>query len=364
MTAANAAAPLASRLSYAQCWEDWRVLSDALAVGPGDRVLSVASAGCNSLALALQGAEVVGIDLSPPQIALCELKLAGAALAYPRFLQLLGLGEGDPLDAYREIEPRLGEDCRAYWRAHQEPLAAGVLEAGKFERYLGTFTQRVLPLIHNQRRIHGLIDAKEPAEQRAWHDRHWSSLRWRGLFRVFFSRRVMARLGRSPEQFAQVQGSVADRILARCDAVLGGQDLSDNPYVQWILEGTWRSIAIAHPYLTPAGHAGLAEARERMRWVCASLEEHLPSVPAGHYNATNLSNIGEYLPTPVWHQLYEHLLKAAAPGARIAYWNLFVPRSCPPPLEGRIQRHPERSAALMAQDRVPFYGAFVLETVR
>jgi S-adenosylmethionine-diacylglycerol 3-amino-3-carboxypropyl transferase len=387
VTTGTAATPLASRLSYAQCWEDWRVLGDALAVGPGDRVLSVASAGCNSLALALQGAHVVGIDLSPPQIALCELKLAGGALPYPRFLQLLGLGDGDPLDAYREIEPRLGADTKAFWRAHQDLLvgaamsrgtadgsndaakgrrrpAFGILGAGKFERYLGTFTRRVLPLIHNPRRIQGLIDAKTPAEQRSWHDRRWSTLRWRGLFRVFFSRWVMARLGRSPEQFAQVQGSVAERILARCDAVLGGQDLADNPYVQWILEGAWRSIAVAHPYLTPAGHAGLVEAADRVRWVCASLEDHLPSVAQGHYTAFNLSNIGEYLPAPVWHGLYAHLLHAASPGARVAYWNLFVPRSCPTALEGRVERHPDRSVALLAQDRVPFYGAFVLETVR
>ncbi len=360
----SAAEPLASRLSYAQCWEDWRVLGDALQVGPGDRVLSVASAGCNSLALALRGAQVVGIDLSAPQLALCELKLAGGSLPHARFLQLLGLTDGDPLDAYRELEPRLGAACRAYWRAHQELLADGVLGAGRFERYLGTFTRRVLPLIHTRSRIGQLIDAKPATEQRAWHDRHWSTLRWRGLFRVFFSRWVMARRGRSPEQFAQVQGSVAERILSRCDQVLGGQDLSDNPYVQWILEGAWRSVAIAHPYLTPQGHAGLLEAAERVRWVHASLEEHLPSCDPGAYTAYNLSNIGEYLPAPVWEALYAQLLRVAAPGARIATWNLFVARSCPTAHGDRIQRHPERSAALLAQDRVPFYGAFVLETAR
>jgi S-adenosylmethionine-diacylglycerol 3-amino-3-carboxypropyl transferase len=360
----SAAQPLAARLSYAQCWEDWQVLEAALELGPGQRVLSVASAGCNSLALALRGAEVTGIDLSAPQLALCELKLAGGHLPYPRFLELLGLAEGDPTDAYRELEPHLSAGCRDYWRAHQQALAGGVLGAGRFERYLATFTQRVLPLIHSQGRIRGLIDPKGLEAQRAWHDRHWSTLRWRGLFRVFFSRFVMARLGRSPEQFAQVEGTVADRILARCDAVLGGQELSENPYVQWILEGAWRSVAIAHPYLRLEGHAGLLEAAERVRWVHASLEEHLPTVPAGHYTAFNLSNIGEYLPEPVWGQLYTGLLGAAAPGARVAYWNLFVPRCAPAALAERVERHPERSAALLARDRVPFYGAFVLEVTR
>ncbi len=360
----GAAAPLASRLSYAQCWEDWQVLTEALDVGPGDRVLSVASAGCNSLALALQGAEVVGIDLSPPQIALCELKLAGAYLPYERFLVLLGLLPGDPLDAYREVEPRLSRFARSWWQAYPQLLTKGVLGAGRFERYLGTFTHRVLPLIHGPRRVSGLIDAKSPDEQRAWHDEHWSTLRWRGLFRVLFSQWVMARLGRSPEQFAQVEGTVADRILARCDDVLGGQPLHRNPYVQWILEGSWRSLELTHPYITRRGHGALAGAAERVRWVQTSLEQHLPSCEPGTYTATNLSNIGEYLPEPVWDSLYAALLEATAPGARIAYWNLFVPRCRPQALADRVERHPERSAALLAQDRVPFYGAFVLETRR
>ncbi len=43
-------ATLAARLGYAQCWEDTRLLRDALRVGPGDRVLSIASAGDNSVA--------------------------------------------------------------------------------------------------------------------------------------------------------------------------------------------------------------------------------------------------------------------------------------------------------------------------
>ena len=364
MSSTGAAQPLASRLSYTQCWEDWKVLTDALDVGPGDRVLSVASAGCNSIALALRGAHVVGIDLSPPQIALCELKLAAGSLPYDRFMVLLGLGVGSPLEVYAEIEHLLSRHARTFWQAHPQYLEQGVLGAGRFEQYLATFTRRVLPLIHNQRRIRGLIDPKNPTAQRAWHDEHWSTRRWRGLFRVFFSQWVMERLGRSPEQFAQVQGSVADRILARCDDVLGGQSLHDNPYVQWILEGAWRSIEHAHPYITRRGHGGLAEATKRISWVQESLEDHLPHCAPGTYNAYNLSNIGEYLPVPVWESLYGALLDAAAPGARIATWNLFVPRSCPAAFEHRVERHPERSAALLALDRVPFYGAFVLETVR
>ncbi len=43
-----------SQLRYAQCWEDADVLVAGLAVRPGDTVLSVASAGDNTLALLVE----------------------------------------------------------------------------------------------------------------------------------------------------------------------------------------------------------------------------------------------------------------------------------------------------------------------
>ena len=72
---------LAARLSYAQCWEDARLLRQALNITPTTRVLSIASGGCNSLDLALAGAqEVIAVDLSRPQLAVTELKMRGADL--------------------------------------------------------------------------------------------------------------------------------------------------------------------------------------------------------------------------------------------------------------------------------------------
>ena len=86
---------LAARLSYAQCWEDARLLRKALRITSSTRVLSIASGGCNSLDLALAGAqEVVAVDLSQPQLAVTELKMAGADLDYPDYLILLGLKDG------------------------------------------------------------------------------------------------------------------------------------------------------------------------------------------------------------------------------------------------------------------------------
>src|SRR5262245_44446652 len=49
---------------YANCWEDADVLAAALEPGPAKRILSIASGGDNSFALAADGATVVSVDLS------------------------------------------------------------------------------------------------------------------------------------------------------------------------------------------------------------------------------------------------------------------------------------------------------------
>ena len=357
---------LARRISYAQCWEDPGVLVPALQPGPGDHVLSIASAGDNSLALALAGAEhVTALDLSEPQLHLLALKLAGGHLAYEEFLQLLGLlPEGRRVFLYHRAREFLAEDSRRYWDAHEDIIRTGLLSAGKFERYLGSFRRRVLPLVHSREAIEDLRRLDDPAAQRVFFDEVWNNRRWRSLFRVFFSRAVMQRLGRDPAQFAQVQGSVADRLLERAEWVLTTLPIASNPFLQWILTGTYADLERSHPYLSRAAHARLPEIEGRITRVHATLEEHLSSVPAGTYGAFNYSNLFEYVPEDAYTEMLRLTARAGRPGARVGYWNLFVPRSRPDSLAAQLEPDLERAAALSATDRAFFYSAFRLEVVQ
>lgn len=86
-------------LVYNQSWEDGYVDLAALALGPGQRLLTIASGGCNILHFALTGAEVVALDRNPAQVALTEVKVAAARqLPLERFRRLFSTGrdpEGD-----------------------------------------------------------------------------------------------------------------------------------------------------------------------------------------------------------------------------------------------------------------------------
>ncbi len=361
---ADAHAPLASRLNYARCWEDDGILREALVPCAGKRILSIASAGDNSIALALDGAEVDAIDLSEPQLALTALKLAAAVLDYDDYLALFGLRDRpDPVRLWRTLRGDVEPRWRDYWDANTDLLAQGVLDSGRFEKYLAMFHMRILPLVHRRSTTRRWFDLADAQERRAYWSR-WDNVRWQALFRLFFSKQVMSARGRSPEQFAHVSGGIGQALMDRTRRVLTELDPRINPYAQLILTGEIVHGEALPPYLTEQGHAGLHDARERIRLVHAPLGEHLAAVGPDSFDGFNLSDLFEYLDLATVESLFDGILSCSRPGARLAFWNLFVPRHRPARLADRVTRCSALALDLYARDRSFVYGAFHVEEVR
>ena len=345
-------------IRYASCWEDADILCQALAPAPGGRILSIASAGDNSFALAACGAEVVAADLSASQLALVELKRAAiAGLDHGDLLAFLGVTPSEQrARRYRDLAPRLPNAARAYWDAHQDLLAAGVIHAGKFERYFGLFRDRMLPLVHSRRTIRALLQPRTRDERHRFYRDTWDNRRWRAMFRIFFSRTVMGRLGRDPEFFRYVDGPVAPRILERTRHALTELDPSDNCYCEYILTGRFgRALP---RYLRPEHFDAVRAGLDRITLVEGPVER----AGAG-FTGFNLSDIFEYMDEALCERIYGALLDAARPGARLAYWNMLAPRRVPSRLAARVRSLDDLARSLFAVDRAWFYSAFVVEEV-
>jgi S-adenosylmethionine-diacylglycerol 3-amino-3-carboxypropyl transferase len=355
-----------SAVRYAQCWEDSRLLSSALKP-QGRHCLSIGSAGDNSFALLAAGAaSVTAVEMNAAQIACIELRRAAyLELDHLEFLELLGSRSSSKrLEWYRACRGRLPVAVREFWDGRRAEIEAGIGGAGKFERYFATFRKAVLPLAHSRKQVRSLLAAKSADQRLGFYNSVWNNCRWRWIFQIFFSRRVMGALGRDPEFFKYVEGSVAARILARTRHALVELDPSENPYLHWILTGTH-------------GHA-LPEALEernfeiirralldgRFHVVQASLEAHLHDSDGRKYDAFNLSDIFEYMSESNTAGLLETMLGYSRPGARIAYWNMLAPRSRPESLAACLKSCDEEAAALFARDRAFFYSRFVIEEVR
>jgi len=354
-----------SAIRYAQCWEDSRLLS--LALKPqGRHCLSIGSAGDNSFALLAAGAaSVVAVEMNEAQIACIELRRAAyLTLDHPEFLALLGSRPSESRTRlYHACRPLLTSTVCAFWDSQPEAIIRGIGSAGKFERYFETFRKRVLPLAHGAKTVTELLEPRTAEQREKFYHEVWNNWRWRCIFQIFFSRTVMGFLGRDPEFFKYVEGSVAERILARTEHALVALDPARNPYLHWILTGTHGS---ALPEALEEKNFNLIRAAlldQRFRVEQASLEELLARHPDEKFDAFNLSDIFEYMSETNTGNLLEKISNAANPGARLGYWNMLAPRSRPERLDGRLKSCDDEASALFQQDRAFFYSRFVVEEV-
>ncbi|HET7275040.1 MAG TPA: DUF3419 family protein [Longimicrobiaceae bacterium] len=348
-------------LRYASVWEDADVLCDALRpVATDGRLLSISSAGDNVLALlTLDPAEVIAVDLNPAQLACLELRIAAFRdLDHEDLLGFLGVyDQVDRSRTYHQLRGSLSPEARTFWDAHSAAIEEGIIHAGRFERYLRTFRRRILPLVHSRRVIEALREARAMDQQRSFYEETWNTARWRFVFRLFFSRIVMGRLGRDPAFFDHVEGSVGDRILERTRHALVDLPVRTNPYLAYIMTGNFVPEALPS-YLRPENRALISDRLDRIRLVRGSVDE-----TGGYFDGFNLSDIFEYM-DPVEHaSVYEALLNRARPLARLVYWNLVAPRACPPELASRVRPLHETARELHARDQAWFYGELHIDEV-
>ena len=355
-------------IHYAQCWEDPRVLCEALAVTPNDDVVSIASGGDNTLALLLLNpCSLTAVDHNPEQLHLLRLKLlAIERLEYEEFIGFVGATPcPERVSLYRQLRDELDGPARTYWDQRSDVLSGGVIHCGKFERYFAHFRRWILPLVHGRRAVHRLLSTRSLDEQRQFYDRAWSSRRWQWLFRLFFGRFVLGRLGRSPAFFRYVEESnIAETLLARTRRGLTQIPISDNYFVHHILTGTYLHMDTTHPYLMKGNFRTLKENVGRVRVVQAGLVEYLKTLPRQSVAKFNLSDVFEYQSQEEFEQTLREISRVGRPGARLAFWTLFIPRTVPPSLESRLESESELAQELHSRDRTFFYGGFNLWVVK
>lgn len=352
-----------TRIRYAQCWEDSRLLVAALEPD-GKNCLSIGSAGDNSFALLAAGAaSVTAVEMNAAQVACIELRRAAyLMLDHTEFLELMGSRPSSRrVEIFRKCRGELSTGACGFWDANADLVAVGIGSAGRFERYFATFRGVVLPLAHSRREVEALLEPRDADARREFYQTVWDMRRWRWIFKLFFSRTVMGLLGRDPEFFKYVEGSVAERILERTRHALVELAPAENPYLHWILTGTHGTVL--PDALDAANFGTIREAirADRFEVVENSLEGWLDEAPDRRYDACNLSDIFEYMSPDNTRVLLERILSACRPGARLAYWNMLAPRSRPEVLADRLR--PLAADAWFAADRAFFYSRFVVEEV-
>lgn len=342
---------------YANCWEDADILMEALQP-EGRDCLSIGSAGDNSFSLLASGAEKVTIaEINPAQIACIRLRMAAyEILEHHDFLCLLGERSGDRVSLYQRCLTVLDDQTIRYWDHYSEHIKQGFGKVGKFENYFRLFREKALPLVHSKGKISSLMRKRSREDREIFYEKKWNTWRWRLLFKLFFSKFVMGRLGRDPAFFKYVEGSVADRILERTRHALVELEPDRNPYLNYILTGNYGENL---PHALRLEHFdNIRQNLHRIEIVEGPLESALEG---RNYDAFNLSDIFEYMSLENTQKLLESIHGSSRSGARIAYWNMLAPRKSDDSVRDKIIELEEISQQLFEQDKAFFYSRFVVE---
>lgn len=351
-------------IRYANCWEDADVLLPALDLKASGNYLSIASAGDNSFSM-LSGdpSVVLTVDISPAQLFCVELKkTALLELDYEALLAFLGVSEArDRIRTYQQLRKLLSPAARSFWDTRGQCIRSGIIHAGRFESYFRTFRRWILPLIHSRNVIARLLEPKGDDDRISFYQKSWNTFSWRMLFRIFFSRAVMGRLGRDPEFFRYVEGSVAEHIMKRAEYALTVLPTDSNPYLEYILTG---NFTISLPmYLRKNNVSRTRRNLDRLILFQGNLKEALQAHPDLRFDGFNLSDIFEYMSNEEYVEELERLVISSKSGARLVYWNMLVDRQAPAMLDSSIRRLDSLADKLFMQDKAFFYKALRIEQV-
>ena len=356
-------------IRYSQCWEDTDLLLEHAGALQDKKILSIASAGDNSLAL-LSGdpQRVVAIDMCKAQIAVSWLKVTAMRhLDRKNFIAFIGASPCSGhlrLAIYERLrlDNRLPLRYRQYLDDHRHLISKGIIHAGKLEKYFAIYA-RILSCLHDRATIERAC-AKLPLEVRSrFFEDEFCNLPYKILQQVFFSSSCLKSLGRERAFFKYNRGNLAQMVAERTQTALNNPLAHDNPYLHYILKGRYEDGPAMPFYMRQQNFEKIKANLDRLALVESGLDAYLHNIDdtSEHFDVFNLSDIFEYMNESESSDLSLLLANKSNHGARHIYWNMMVPRSMQAP---GLQAHTVLQAQKdFASVRSFFYRAFKVDVV-
>ncbi len=375
-------------LVYNTCWEDPAVDRLALDLRAQDRMLVIASAGCNVLDYALVAPACIhAVDANPRQIALLELKLAGIKyLEFEDFFALFGAGRHPRFEfVYRKVlRDRLSPFARSYWDRHghwfrqSDPRDSfyfhglSGLVARAFRAYLSLWPGL-------RAGVETLLDARSLEDQRRIYERYVQPQLWGRAVNWALSRQMtMSLLGVPHPQRKEVErqhpGGVAGFVREAVDYVFRSLPVWTNYFWTLYLRGRY-SAACCPEYLRPENFVALkAGLAERIQVHTCTVTEFLQGTRERISRFVLLDHMdwmSSYYPEALAEE-WEAICARATPDARIIFRSAHRKPDYLDALRlrdsravsARLELHPDLSAALQPRDRVHTYAGFHIADLR
>jgi S-adenosylmethionine-diacylglycerol 3-amino-3-carboxypropyl transferase len=348
------------KLIYTANWEDPESDRLALRIRPGETLMTITSGACNTLGFLVQDPAVIyTVDINPAQAFQLELKMAAMkALPYGDFTAFLGLAPSrERLETYATLREGLSPGAARFWDARRNILRKGFLLRGGYETFV-KLVGRYIRLGHGRKRVDGLLGANDPKEQGAFYDRFWEIRRTLWVFRLFYNKNVLARMGLEADYFRFDDGSssFAESFQKKFRKVAHDVPVRGNYFVHLYLKGRYRSLDEVPDYLREEHYETIRGRLGRIRAYAADAKKWLAEQPDSSIDVFAMSNICELMDLADTRATFQEVLRTAKFGARVCFRNLIIPRDVPEDLRAFIRKDEALSRRMKDADRSFVYS--------
>ncbi|PBC03174.1 DUF3419 family protein [Mesorhizobium sp. WSM3860] len=375
---------LFSGLVYPQIWEDPDIDMDAMELGAGHRVVTIASGGCNILAyLTRSPARIDAVDLNAAHIALNRMKLEAVRHLPSQgdLFRFFGVADtSHNSEAYdRFIAPHLDPVSRHYWerRNWRGRRRIAVFDRNFYQTgLLGLF----IAMGHRVAKLFGvdpaaIMKAENIGEQRRFFNEELAPIFDKKLLRWATSRKAsLFGLGIPPAQYDSLitsgDGSMASVLKARLEKLACDFPLKNNYFA-------WQAFARRYPqpgeaalpaYLEQRNYKTVRANIDRVAIHHANLIKFLAGKDAGSVDRFVLLDAQDWMTDDLLNDLWTEITRTASVGARVIFRTAAEPSLLP----GRVSNsllaqwryEAEASREFSARDRSAIYGGFHLYVKR
>jgi S-adenosylmethionine-diacylglycerol 3-amino-3-carboxypropyl transferase len=368
-----------SGLVYPQIWEDPEVDMEAMQLGEGHRLVTIASGGCNLLAyLSRSPASVDAVDLNRAHVALNRLKLA--AFRHLPSHQDVFRFFGEPGNRHNGaaydhfIAPNLDDETRRYW---ERRTLRGRRRISAFERNfyrtgaLGFF----IGLGHRAARLYGVDPAaimatRTQREQRRFFEEELAPIFRKRLVRWSTSlKSSLFALGIPPAQYDALvgdEGEMARVLSMRLEKLACHFALRDNYFA-------WQAFARRYPkpgeaalpaYLDEANYPAIRANVDRVEIHHRNIVDLLETKPDGSVDRFVLLDAQDWMTDLQLNALWSEITRTAAQDARVIFRTAAEPTLLPGRVAGdtlgRWEYREAESHDYTRRDRSAIYGGFHL----
>ncbi len=348
-------------LHFTETWEDPRTDARALQVEPEHTVLAITAGGCTPLSLlTAQPTRLISVDYNPAQSQLLALKMAAIRRLPQSVVEpFLRLGRG-ARDVYPLLREDLDPSSRTFWDERTSALASGIAPSGLATQIfyrIGAFLGHAFKKPIRE----GFFAIDNLEAQAAYYRRyfHYPILRaLTSLIGPLLSRPAAMRrlLPADYFPFATVP-NIPAFLWRRIEHVMTRVPATDNYFMSRILLGhDLKTPGGTPPYLERAGFPAMRRCLDRVEIITAPIEQALADLDDHSIDRFQLSNVFEWMPETRLPNVFGEISRAARPGARIFFRNLFTARSIPDELTDQFQLDHALSASLRDNDRSLIYS--------